>query len=159
MAGLHPATQQLGFIFVIYVSLKTHAWYFKINAVIYGAGGSLGGAVARAFAAAGARVFLSGRSSNTVEKVAKHILTSGGKVEVAEVDALDEHATNNYLNEIVKKAGTDISFNAIGLQDTQDIPLVDMKLDDFMRLITIAMETQFLTATASGRIMMKQRSG
>jgi 3-oxoacyl-[acyl-carrier protein] reductase len=76
------------------------------NAVIYGAGGSLGGAVARAFAAAGAKVFLSGRNLKSVEKVAKDILASGGKAEVAEVDALDEHAVNSHLNEIIKKAGT-----------------------------------------------------
>jgi 3-oxoacyl-[acyl-carrier protein] reductase len=130
------------------------------NAVIYGAGGSLGGAVARAFAVAGAKVFLSGRNLKSVEKVAKDILTSGGKVEVAEVDALDGDAINSHLNEIIKKGGTvDISFNAIGLEDTQNIPLVDMKLDDFMRPITIAMETHFLTSTASGRIMKKQESG
>ncbi|MEO5999100.1 MAG: SDR family oxidoreductase [Chitinophagaceae bacterium] len=130
------------------------------NAVIFGAGGSLGGALSRAFAKAGARVFLSGRSLTTVKKVADDIIASGGEAEAAVVDALDEKAINNYLDTIVSRAGTvDISFNVIGLQDKQNIPLVEMQLQDFLRPISIAMETHFLTATASGRKMIKQRSG
>jgi len=130
------------------------------NAVIFGAGGSLGGAVARAFATAGANVFLSGKNQNSVQKVADDIRNTGGKAEVAEVDALDQHHVNAYLDSVVSKGGTvDIAFNAIGLQDTQDIPLSEMNLEDFSRPIRIAMETQFLTSTASARIMMRQRSG
>jgi 3-oxoacyl-[acyl-carrier protein] reductase len=60
----------------------------------------------------------------------------------------------------VLRAGTlDISFNAISLKDQQDVPLIEMALADFVRPVTIAMETQFITATAAGRIMVKQRSG
>lgn len=130
------------------------------SAIIYGAGGSLGGAVSRAFALAGARVFLAGRSLDSVKKVADDILASGGSAEAMEVDALDGKAVNNYVDMVVHKAGTvDISFNAIGLDDKQNILLVDMSLADFVRPITKAMETQFLTATAAGRVMMKQRSG
>jgi NAD(P)-dependent dehydrogenase (short-subunit alcohol dehydrogenase family) len=40
-------------------------------AVIYGAGGALGGALARAFAREGANLFLTGRSLAPVEAVAK----------------------------------------------------------------------------------------
>ena len=39
-------------------------------AVIYGAGGAIGGAVARGFAAEGARLFLTGRHRAAVEAVA-----------------------------------------------------------------------------------------
>ena len=44
------------------------------NAIIYGAGGAIGGAVARAFAREGARVFLSGRKAAPVEAVATDIV-------------------------------------------------------------------------------------
>jgi NAD(P)-dependent dehydrogenase (short-subunit alcohol dehydrogenase family) len=78
------------------------------NAVIYGAGGSLGGATAKAFAAAGAKVFLTGRKKDTVQKVADEILAAGGKAEVDIVDGYDEKAITDHL----KKAGKiDISFN------------------------------------------------
>jgi NAD(P)-dependent dehydrogenase (short-subunit alcohol dehydrogenase family) len=130
------------------------------NAIIYGAGGSLGGAFARALAAAGARVFLTGHNTGSVEKVADEIIAAGGKAETAEVDALDEQAVNGHIASVVRDAGTvDIVFNAIGWQDTQNIPLTDMTLADYIRPISISMETQFITATAAGRVMMKQGSG
>lgn len=130
------------------------------NAVIYGAGGSLGGAVARALARAGARVFLTGKKLSSLQTLEQEILTSGGKAEAFEVDAMDEQAINNHLAGIISRNYTvDISFNAIGWQDTQDIPLVEMTLADFIRPVTIAMHTQFLTATAAARQMIKQMSG
>lgn len=128
--------------------------------IIYGAGGSLGGAVAKAFAREGARLFLTGRHISSAQKLAEEIIASGGIAEAAEVDALDANAVNRHMDAVIQKAGApDISFNAIGLQDTQNIPLVNMKVSDFTRPITIAMQTQFLTATAAGRAMMKKGSG
>jgi NADP-dependent 3-hydroxy acid dehydrogenase YdfG len=59
-------------------------------AVIYGAGGDIGGAVARAFAREGAKLFLTGRKLAAVKSVAKDIVAAGGSAETAEVDALDE---------------------------------------------------------------------
>ena len=47
--------------------------------VIYGAGGAIGGAVARAFAREGAKLFLTGRHRASVETVAKEIVSAGGK--------------------------------------------------------------------------------
>jgi NAD(P)-dependent dehydrogenase (short-subunit alcohol dehydrogenase family) len=45
-------------------------------AVIYGAGGAIGGAVARAFARDGARLFLTGRLRAPVEAVARDIVSA-----------------------------------------------------------------------------------
>jgi NAD(P)-dependent dehydrogenase (short-subunit alcohol dehydrogenase family) len=130
------------------------------NAIIYGAGGSVPAAIAKALAAAGARVFLTGRNLSNVQKVADDILVSGGKAEATQVDALDEKAVNYYITTVVEKAGTiDISFDAIGLEVVQNMPLVDISVEDFVRPVTIAMRTQFLTATAAARVMMKQGSG
>src|SRR5262245_7875341 len=83
-------------------------------AVIYGAGGALGGAVARAFAREGATVFLAGRRRAPVEAVVKEIASSGGveAVEVAEVDALSEQAVDAHLQSVIDRAGRiDIAFN------------------------------------------------
>ena len=49
------------------------------NAVIYGAGGSIGGAVARAFAREGARVFWPAGTRATLEAVADEIRAAGGE--------------------------------------------------------------------------------
>ena len=62
-------------------------------AVIYGAGGSIGGAVARAFAREGARVFLAGRTPAKLDTVADEIRSTGGSAETDVVDALDEPST------------------------------------------------------------------
>jgi len=130
------------------------------NAIIYGAGGSIGEALAKAFANAGARVFLTGHNLNSVQKVADEILASGGHAEADQVDALDEKAVNDHIVKVAEKAGTiDISFNAIALNDVQGTPLINMVAEDFTRPVNIAMQTHFLTATAAARVMMKQGSG
>ena len=130
------------------------------NAVIYGAGGSLGGAVAKSLANYGANVFLTGRTTSSLQKVANEILASGGKAEVAQVDALDEEAINRHLEKVVQQAGSvDISFNATGTNVVQNIPLTSMSANDFINPITLMTQTRFLTAIAAGKIMMKQGSG
>lgn len=99
------------------------------NAIIYGAGGSLGGAVAAALATAGAHVFLTGHHIDSVEKTANHIESAGGKVSIHHVDARNEKSVNDHIQAVMHTAGSvDISFNAIGWQDTQDIPLSSHKV-------------------------------
>jgi 3-oxoacyl-[acyl-carrier protein] reductase len=130
------------------------------NAVIYGASPSLGGAIAQSFAAAGATVFVTHKRMEVAQKVAASIHARAGLAEAAEVDALDADAINSHLAVVKEKAGSiDIIFNLIDLKSTQDIPLVGMELADFERPVQIAMRTQFLSATAAGRIMMEQGSG
>lgn len=130
------------------------------NAIIYGAGGSLGSAVARALAAAGARVFLTGRNFRSVQRISDEIISSGGMAEPAEVDAFNEQAIISHIETVVEKAGAvDISFNAVGVDVVQNVPLVTMKTDDFVRPIALTMQTSFLTATAAGRVMSTQGSG
>lgn len=130
------------------------------NAVIYGAGGSMGTAIAKALAGAGANVFLLGRNLAPVQKVADEIIASGGSAEAGQVDALDEKAIDAYLDKIVDKAGSiDISFNATGINVVQSIPLMDISVDDFMSPVTFMLKTRFLTAIAAAKVMMKQGSG
>jgi NAD(P)-dependent dehydrogenase (short-subunit alcohol dehydrogenase family) len=97
-------------------------------AVIYGAGGAIGGAVARAFASEGTRLFLTGRLQAPVEAVVKDIVSAGGSAEAAEVDALDEQAVDKHLLSVIHKAGrVDISFNAVGIPDAKilGVPLIE----------------------------------
>jgi len=130
------------------------------NAIIYGAGGGIGGAVARAFAREGAKLFLAGRTLAKVEAVAQEISAAGGMAEVAQVDALDEQAVEKHIGDVAKKAGgIDLLFNAIGMEDIQGTPLLDMSLDDFAHPVIIATRTQFLTGRAVARHMVKQGAG
>jgi NAD(P)-dependent dehydrogenase (short-subunit alcohol dehydrogenase family) len=129
-------------------------------AIIYGAGGSLGGAIAHAWAKEGAKVFVTGHNLKPVQQLADEIRHANGEAEAAEVDALNDKSVNDFINKVVKKAGSiDMSFNLINLKDIQGIPLVDLPFDDFVRPVKRAMESHFITATATGRVMIKQRSG
>ena len=86
------------------------------NAVIYGAGGSIGGAVAKEFAREGARVFLAGRTRESLETVAADISSAGGSAEVAVLNALDEEAVDEHARAMVSEAGgIDVSFNLVHL--------------------------------------------
>lgn len=129
-------------------------------AVIYGGSGAIGGAVSRAFAREGARVFLTGRTRSSLEVVADEIRASGDTAETDELDALDGRGVQEHAAEVVRRAGRiDISFNAIGLGDAQGAPLIEMQHERFARPILTAMQSHFLTATAAARYMVSQRSG
>ena len=130
------------------------------NAVIYGAGGSIGGAVARAFAREGARVFLAGRTEAKLKSVADDIRAAGGRAEAAVVDALDEEAVDRHADAVVAEAGSlDISFNLISHPYTHGIPLAEMAVDDFIAPVETAARTTFITARAAARQMIPRRSG
>lgn len=130
------------------------------KAVIYGAGGSIGGEVSRTFAREGAEVFLAGRTLASLDSVAKHISAAGGVAETAQVDALDEQAVERHADEVAQKAGRiDISFNLISVPHIQGMPLVDMSVDDFALPVANYAKTQFLTARAAARRMVDTGSG
>jgi NAD(P)-dependent dehydrogenase (short-subunit alcohol dehydrogenase family) len=127
------------------------------RAVIYGAAGAMGSAVAHAFAREGARLFLAGRTPERVQQLADELARSGASVTAAGLDALDRTAVEKHLDQVIHAAGgIDISFNLIGLGGNQGQPLTAMTQEDFSVAIDTAMRTHFLTATAAARRM---RSG
>jgi NAD(P)-dependent dehydrogenase (short-subunit alcohol dehydrogenase family) len=131
-------------------------------AVVYGGGGSIGSAVARGFAAEGARVFVTGNRLGPVEAVVKDIVAAGGTAEAAEVDGTDEQAIDEHLTSVVDAAGrVDISFNAVAIPEPGivDIPLVDIESEAFLRPITAYALSYFLTARLAARRMIPNRSG
>ncbi|GAA2137101.1 SDR family NAD(P)-dependent oxidoreductase [Streptomyces synnematoformans] len=130
------------------------------NAIIYGAGGSIGGAVARTFAREGARVHLTGRSADGVEAVAAGIAAAGGTAETAVVDALDEDAVEEHAARVAAEAGSvDVSINLITRNDVQGTPLIDLSVADYVSCVTGGLTTNFITARAAGRRMAEQGSG
>jgi NAD(P)-dependent dehydrogenase (short-subunit alcohol dehydrogenase family) len=131
-------------------------------AVVYGAGGAIGGAVARAFAGEGARLFVTGRLRAPVDAVAQDIISAGGSAEAATVDALDEQLVDKHLQYVIDRAGrVDISFNAVGVPDTKilGVPLAEMDAEKFSLPITAYTTSYFLTARAAARRMIPNKSG
>jgi NAD(P)-dependent dehydrogenase (short-subunit alcohol dehydrogenase family) len=129
--------------------------------VIYGAGGGIGGAVARAFSREGANLFLTGRHLAPVEAVADEVVSGGGSTDAAEVDALDEQAVDKHLQCVIDKAGrVDISFNAIGIPNPKvRVPLVELDVEQFSLPIATYTRSYFLTARLAARRMIANRSG
>ena len=130
-------------------------------AVIYG-DGTVGGAIAKAFAQQGAKVFLTGRTSKKLDAIADQIKSGGGTIETAKLDAIDEKAVEMHMREVIKKAGKiDISFNAIGIpqKGIQGIPLTELSLESFSLPITTYTQSHFVTSKAAASRMVKQGNG
>ena len=130
------------------------------NAVIYGGGGTIGGAVARAFARAGAMVHLAGRTGGPLDQVAGEIRAAGGSAATAVLDGLDERAVDEHADAVVAAEGRlDISVNLISNDVLQGTPLAEMTAEDVEQPVHIALRSTFLTCRAAARHMIRQRSG
>lgn len=133
------------------------------HAIIFGAGGSVGAAVAKEFAAEGARIFLAGRTKSNLEAVAKRITATGREAHIAVLDALDDAAVNSYIDSIVKQTGKiDIVLDVTGplareYGNTKNA--VELPIEEFMAPLTTVVKSHFITARAVARQMIKQRSG
>ncbi|MEU8225034.1 SDR family oxidoreductase [Kribbella sp. NPDC048915] len=125
-------------------------------AVVYGAAGPIGAAVARAFAAEGATVCLAGRTAERLERVAGDIRAADGKAEIAVVDALDERSVDEHAAGLSR---IDISFNLIGHRQFFGTPLIDMAHADVEEPVRNMLRTYYLTSRAAARRMIAQRSG
>ena len=129
------------------------------NAVVYGAG-HVGGAVARAFAREGARIFLAGRTLAPLEKLAEEVSGNGPNAEVAQVDVLDPRGVNDHADAVATEAGgIDVAFNAVSHGDVHGQPLSEMSFEDFIAPVVGALRAQFLITAAVARHMVEQRSG
>src|SRR5215469_18123578 len=132
------------------------------RAVVFGAGGSIGAAVARKFGAEGAEVFLAGRTESTLDAVTRQITESGGQASYAVIDTLDDSAVEEYLDRVVKQAGgIDIEFNATGpriIEYGSGKPAADLPVAEFMVAQTV-LTSQFITARGAARRMVAQGSG
>ena len=102
------------------------------NAVIYGGAGSIGRAMARAFAREGATVHLAGRSQQPLADAAAEIRETGGDVETAQLDACDQSAVDDHADSVATTSGSlNVSVNVISLDETFGTLLVDAPLDEF----------------------------
>jgi 3-oxoacyl-[acyl-carrier protein] reductase len=133
------------------------------HAVIFGASGSIGSAVAKEFASQGAEVFVAGRTRHAVEAVADEITATGGRAHPEVIDALDGPAVEDYVASVVKQVDIlDIEFNATGPRISEygnGKPAVALTASEFMTPVETVLRSQFLTAQAAARHMVAQGSG
>jgi len=141
---------------------KSHILHGK-DAVVFGAGGTIGAAVAKEFAAEGAQVFLVGRSKSNLERVATEIASNGGAAQTAVVDTLDDGAVNEYIDGVVRQTGkVDVLLDASGplAKEYGNAKVaVDLPVDEFLVPLQTMVKSRFITARAAARQMIRQRSG
>jgi 3-oxoacyl-[acyl-carrier protein] reductase len=133
------------------------------RAVVFGAAGSIGRAVAQEFAAEGAEVFLSGRTKSNVEAVAKHIAANGGKAHACVIDTLDDAAVNEYIEGIVKqtdKIDVMIDFTGpLAKEYGNGKMAVNLTIEEFTAPLVTMVRSRFITGRAVARQMIQARSG
>jgi 3-oxoacyl-[acyl-carrier protein] reductase len=130
------------------------------TAIVHGGSGSIGSAVARAFAREGATVHLTGRTRATLEDVADRIREAGGVAHVDVLDVVDRDAVERHAAAVAdRNDGIDICFNATFNDDIQGTPLVDMSIDDLMQPVAKAVTSTFTMATAAARHMVDRGRG
>jgi 3-oxoacyl-[acyl-carrier protein] reductase len=132
------------------------------RAVVFGAGGSIGSAVARQFSADGAEVFLAGRTEDSLAAVTGLITDAGGRAAYAVIDTLNEAAVDSYLSQIAEQAGgIDVEFNATGPRVNEygtGTPATDLPVKQFL-VAQDVLTSQFITARCAARRMAAQGSG
>jgi NAD(P)-dependent dehydrogenase (short-subunit alcohol dehydrogenase family) len=130
------------------------------TALVYGAGGAVGGAVSRAFAREGAHLILAGRTAAPLERTATAIRDAGGRAEVTLVDAFDARAVEAHLARSAADFGrVHVMFNSVGWDDVQGRPLTEMTGPEVIDVVTRAVTTWFHTGTAAARQMASLGGG
>ena len=133
------------------------------NAVVFGAGGTIGAAVAKEFAAEGANVFLAGRTKSKLEHVATQLAENGGRAHINAVDTLDDHAVSKYIDEVANETGKiDIILDAAGplAKEYGNTKFaVDLPVEEFLLPLETMVRSRFVTARTAARQMIKQHSG
>jgi 3-oxoacyl-[acyl-carrier protein] reductase len=132
------------------------------RAVVFGAGGSIGAAVARQLSADGAEVFLAGRTQASLDEVRRQITHAGGRATCAVVDTLNDTAVDGYLSRVLEQAGRiDIEINATGPRVTDygtGTPAIELPVGQFLAAQDV-LTSQFITARCAARRMIAQGAG
>lgn len=113
-------------------------------AIITGASRGIGGAAARAFAAAGAAVVLAARDERDLAAVARDIVTDGGRALAVPTDVGDPASVARLVDQTLDVYGRlDAAFNNAG-GGHMPAPLADIAVDDFDRALRVNLRGVFL---------------
>jgi len=124
-------------------------------ALVTGASGGIGGAVARALHAAGATVGISGTREGPLNDLAAEL---GGRVHVLPCDLSDAAAVEALVRQAAEAMGSiDILVNNAGI--TRDGLMMRMSDDDWLQVIEVNLNSAFRLCRGVLRGMMKARWG
>jgi len=125
------------------------------TALITGASGGLGGAIARALHRQGARLAISGRQTEKLETLAREL---GSRVEVCPCDLGNRAEVAKLVDVALAKLGRlDILVNNAGL--TKDNLFMVMKDEQWDEVIAVNLTSTFMLMRAAARAMMRAKTG
>lgn len=125
------------------------------TALVTGATGGIGGAIARAFHAAGAVVGISGRQRDKLESLAAEL---GDRVHILPCDLADRESVAKLIDDAVAAMGrVDILVNNAGL--TRDNLFMVMKDEQWDEVIAVNLTSTFMLMRAGSRHMVRNKSG
>ncbi len=126
------------------------------TALVTGATGGIGGAVARALHAQGATVVLSGTREAVLQDLAKEL---GERAFTAAANLSDAESVDGLIARAEEAAGNPLDILVANAGITKDGLLMRMKDEDFQDVIRINLESYFRLSRAAMKGMMKRRSG
>jgi 3-oxoacyl-[acyl-carrier protein] reductase len=132
---------------------------FDLNgktALVTGASGGIGGAIAKALAKQGARVALSGTRVEALEKLKAEI---GGDHPITPCNLSDSAAVDALVGQAEAALGGKLEILVANAGITKDGLMLRMKDEDFQSVLKINLESYFRLARAALRNMMKNRAG
>lgn len=130
------------------------------TAIVYGGSGAVGGAVAKAFAREGARVFVAARQAEPLQAVTAAIAAAGGEAHYASVDVTDAAAVAEHIATVAKAAGpVRLVFNAVEWGHTQGEELINMSYAKFGDHVGKALQSWFVVGTSAARHMAANGGG
>lgn len=127
-----------------------------MTALVTGASGGIGSAIAEGLAAQGARLALSG---SNVAKLEAFAATLGGDHVIVPCDLSDSAAVDALVPQAVEALGgkLDILVNNAGV--TRDNLILRMKDEEWDQVIRVNLEAAFRLCRAAAKVMMKARFG
>ncbi|MDJ1485030.1 3-oxoacyl-ACP reductase family protein [Cytophagaceae bacterium YF14B1] len=128
-------------------------------ALVTGASGGLGRAIALSLAEAGATVIINFNSSlERAYKVVDEILASGGSALAIQADVSDERSVSEMFSKIKSETGNvDIVVNNAGINPVK--PLLEVSLADFQRSLDVNLISAFLVTQAALPAMIEKQYG
>ena len=130
----------------------------KRVALVTGAAGGIGNAIARAFGAAGARVFLSGTSVEKLTHLSAALKAEGVETAYKAIDIRAAGASHELVDEVVRAMGTvDILVNSAGINRPQKS--VDVTEENWDAVLDTNLKAAFFLSQAAGKEMIKKNGG
>lgn len=134
---------------------------FKLNgkvALVTGASGGLGAAMAKGLAEAGADVVCHCRNDGEAAETCAFIESAGRRTASVAGDMSDKDVPNRLINEVLEKLGRiDILVNNAGM--IRRTPAVDFSEEDWSTVLEVNLSSVFRLSQAAGRKMIEQGSG